>query len=46
MEAGHILLLKGEEEDIKNLRGKKEIFPIEWSLEYTVPAKQFIFDLE
>ena len=41
MEAGHILLLKGEEEDIKNLRGKKEIFPIEWSAIY-LPAKQFI----
>ena len=41
MEAGHILLIKGEEEDIKNLRGKKEIFPIEWSAIY-LPAKQFI----
>ena len=41
MEAGHILLIKGEEEDIKNLRGKKEIIPIEWSAIY-LPAKQYI----
>ena len=42
LEAGHILLIKGEEEDIKNLRGKKEIIPIEWSAIY-LPAKQYIF---
>ena len=41
LEAGHILLIKGEEEDIKNLRGKKEIIPIEWSAIY-LPAKQYI----
>ena len=41
LEAGHILLVKGEEEDIKNLRGKKEIIPIEWSAIY-LPAKQYI----
>ena len=41
MESGNTLLIKGEEKDIRNLRGKKEIFPIEWSAIY-LPAKQYI----
>ena len=35
------MCIRDREEDIKNLRGKKEIFPIEWSAIY-LPAKQFI----
>ena len=41
MDSGNILLIRGDEEHIKKLRAKKEIFPIEWSAIY-LPAKHFI----